>query len=177
MTVIFRNNEMNVRRQIGDALTALETDVAALEAGAEVYAYKAADQTLIGTSFADVTSTGLSVAANSAYAFEFQIIADADATTTGIDLAVNGPAGFSNIQYTLRYWTSATVQALARGANYDVNTASTSSNGTTQAIYTLEGIFINGANAGTLIARIKREAVGSGPNVRAGSFGRLRKLS
>lgn len=177
MTYIGRNNDHNMRQQISEALTSLETDVAALEVGAEVYAYKAADQTAIGTAFADVTSTGLAVAANSAYWFEFQIIADADATTTGIDLAVNGPAGFSNIQYTLRYWTSATVQALARGANYNIDTASTTSNGTTQAIYTLEGIFINGATAGTLIARIKREAVGSGPNVRAGSFGRLRKLA
>ena len=34
-----------------------------------------------------------------------------------------------------------------------------------------------GANAGTLIARAKREAVGTGPNVRAGSYGRLRQIS
>ena len=181
---IYKANDHNLRAQISDALTTLETGAAALgarvtaiEGREEVYAYKSADQTLIGTAYADVTGTGLAVAANAAYRFQFQLIADADATTTGIDVAVNGPAGFANIQYTQSYWTSATALTTRRASLYDANTASTASNGATRAIFVVEGIFINGANAGTLIARIKREAVGSGPNVRAGSFGRLRKLS
>ena len=177
MTTIVRGNDHNVRQQISEALAALEARAATLEGRADVYAYKSSDQTLIGTAFADVTSTGLAVAANQAYWFEFQIIAEADATTTGIDIAVNGPAGFSNIQYVQRYWTSATAVTITRAATYDANTASTNSAGTAQAIYSCEGILINGATAGTLIARIKREAVGSGPNARAGSFGRLRKLT
>lgn len=181
---IYKANDHNLRAQISDALTTLETGAAALgarvtaiEGREEVYAYKSADQTLIGTAYADVTGTGLAVAANAAYRFQFQLIADADATTTGIDVAVNGPAGFVNIQYTQSYWTSATAFTTARASLYDNNTASVTSNGTSQAVFVVEGIFVNGATAGTLIARIKREAVGSGPNVRAGSFGRLRKLS
>lgn len=148
-----------------------------LNARTETISYKSTDQLLIGSSFADVTGTGIAVAANKTYNFDFQIIVDADAATTGIDLSVNGPTGFVNIQYTVRYWTSTTVQAVARAANYNVDTSSTGSNGTTQCVYTLEGIFINGATAGTLIARIKREAVGSGPNVRAGSFSRATRLN
>lgn len=142
-----------------------------------VVASKTADQPLIGTAFADVTSTGLAVAANTSYAFEFQIIADADAVTTGIDISVNGPASPTSINYTVTYWTSATVTAKRPFSVYDGNTASTGSNGATRAVYTVKGVLRNGANAGTLVARAKREAVGTGPNVRAGSHGFLIPLS
>ena len=80
MTIIHRGNDHNVRQQISAALTAIEGNVATLQAGADVYAYKGSDQTAIGTSFADVTGTGLAIAANGVYEFEFCIIADADAT-------------------------------------------------------------------------------------------------
>ena len=140
-------------------------------------AYKSSDQTLIGTAFADVTGTGLSVAANTAYYFEFYILIDSDAVTTGIDVAVNGPASPTALAYKQLYWTSATATAI-RGANaYDNNPAATASNGTAARVFEVTGIIVNGANAGTLIARAKREAVGTGPNARAGSFGRLTKLS
>lgn len=144
---------------------------------ATTIAYKSSDQTLIGTAYADVTGTGLSVAANTAYWFEFYILIDADAVTTGIDVAVNGPASPTALSYQQLYWTSATATAI-RGANaYDNNPASTASNGTAARVFEVRGIIVNGANAGTLIARAKREAVGTGPNVRKGSFGRLTKLS
>jgi hypothetical protein len=170
MTVIHRNNDHNMRQQISEALTALEN-------GAYTYAIKTGAQTAIGASFADVTETGLSVAASTNYMFEFWIIADADATTTGIDVSCNGPAAPNALHYTVTYWTSATTQAVMNATAYDTSTASTGSNGTQQAIFKVEGILRNGTNAGTLIARIKREAVGSGPNVRRGSFGRMRRLS
>jgi hypothetical protein len=152
------------------------TNFSQLRPGDQVTARKTADQLLIGTAFADVSGTGLPVAANSAYAFGFWIIADADAVTTGIDIAVNGPAAPTSINYEQIYWTSATARTERPASAYDNNTASTGSNGTTRAIFVVRGILVNGANVGTLIARIKREAVGTGPNVRAGSFGRLTKL-
>lgn len=142
-----------------------------------VFAFKSSDQTLIGTSYTDVTGTGLSVEASTSYAFEFNIIADADATTTGIDISCNGPASPTSIHYTAGYWTSATAYTERGQTAYDANTASTGSNGTAQKIFTVKGILRNGANAGTLMARIKREAVGTGPNVRAWSYGLLYKLS
>ena len=144
-----------------------------------VVALKTSDQTAIGTAYADVTGTGLAVAANTTYAFEFYIIADADATTTGIDVACNGPAGATSINYTQTVWNSANPTAMVEksAAAYDSDTASTVSQGTARAIYRVAGILVNGATAGTLIARTKREAVGTGPNVRAGSYGILTKLS
>jgi hypothetical protein len=118
----------------------------------------------------------LAVLANLTYAFEFFLICDADAVTTGIDVAVNGPASPTAIIYEQQYWTSVTVEAFRGAVAYDANTASTASNGATRRMFVIRGILRNGANAGTLIARVKREAVGTGPNVRAGSYGVLKLL-
>lgn len=139
-------------------------------------AYKTADQTAIGTAYADVTGTGLTVSANKAYAFEFVLLCDADAVTTGIDVACNGPASPTAITYEQVYWTSATARTERCATAYDSNTASTASNGAAVKIFRVRGVLRNGANAGTLIARAKREAVGTGPNVRAGSYGILQPL-
>lgn len=145
--------------------------------GFTAIAYKSADQTLIGASYADVTSLSLPVLANKAYAFEFEIWADADATTTGIDVAVTGPASPTAIRYEQVYWTSATARTERAATAYDANTASTASNGTAPKPFRVRGVLINGANAGNIVARIKRENVGTGPNVRAGSWGRLSLLN
>ena len=117
------------------------------------------------------------VAALTNYQFEFYIWADADAVTTGIDVACNGPASPTSIVYEQTRWTSATVQTQARATAYDANTASTGSNGTSARLFVVRGILRNGNNVGNLVARIKREAVGTGPNVRAGSWGWIRTLT
>ncbi len=139
--------------------------------------HKGSDQTAIGTSFADVTGLGFAVLANTTYAFEYFLICDADATTTGIDVAVNGPASPTNIDYEQVSWTSTTVQSIVGATAYDNNTANANSNGTTRRIFVVRGILRNGANAGTLIPRAKREVAGTGPNVRAGSWGKLTRLN
>jgi len=130
----------------------------------------------MGTAYADVTGTGLAVLASKSYAFEFVLICDADAITTGIDVSCNGPLSPTSINYEVVYWTAATGRTERNATAYDFNTASVGSGGTARAIYRVSGILRNGPNAGTLIARAKREAVGSGPNVRAGSYGRLTPL-
>jgi hypothetical protein len=135
-----------------------------------LWAYKSGDQTSIGTGYADVSGTGIAVAASKAYTFRFVVIADADAVTTGIDVAVNGPASQTAVYYTSTLYTSATTQIVRPFAAYDGNPANPGSAGTTRSVYVAEGVFINGTNAGTLIARVKRENVGSA-NVRAGSYG------
>lgn len=144
---------------------------------APVFAVKSSDQTLIGTAFTDVSATGLAVAANKTYWFKFLILVDADATTTGIDIAVNGPAGATRLAYKQFYYTSATASGVRGASAYDSNTANTASNGTAVRAFEVEGVLVNGANPGNLTARAKREAVGTGPNVRAGSFGMLVQLN
>ena len=145
-------------------------------AGGATLLRKAADQLLIGTAYADVTGLGFSLAALTAYAFNYEIWADADATTTGIDVAVNGPSLPTYIRYEQVYWTSATVRTERAAIAYDSNTASTASNGTAPKPFRVCGSILTGAASGTLIPRIKREAVGTGPNVRAGSYGVLYTL-
>ena len=153
------------------------TNFVQLRPGDALLAYKTADQTAIGTAFADVTELGFAVEANKAYAFEYFLVCTSDATTTGIDVAVNGPSSPTALYYEQLYWTSTTVQAIAEATAYDNNTASTASNGATARIFRVWGILRNGANAGTLIPRAKREAVGSGPSVLAGSYGKLTRLN
>lgn len=136
-----------------------------------VCSVKGSDQTAIGTSYADVSGTGVSVSASKTYSFVCQLIADSDAVTTGIDVSVNGPAiGAGSMTYNSTYWVSATAIAMKPFAAYNGDTASTASNGTARAVFIVEGILVNGSTAGTLIARAKREAVGTGPNVRTGSY-------
>ncbi len=143
-----------------------------------IVAYKSADQTAIGTSFVDVSNTGIAVEASKSYRFEFWLLLDSDATTTGIDVSVNGPASPTAVHYEVVVWSSASAQRIAGESAYDtVTTPNVNSNGATTRLYRISGILVNGANAGTLIARAKREAVGSGPNARAGSFGMAWKLN
>jgi len=142
----------------------------------QLTAMKTSDQTAIGTTYADVTGLGFSLAASTNYQFEYYIIADSDATTTGIDVGMNGPASPTTINYSVTYWTSATVSALRGAIAYQLDTASTASNGTAARIFLIQGTVRNGSNAGTLIPQAKREAVGSGPNVRSGSYGILRRI-
>lgn len=138
---------------------------------------KKTDQTNIGPVYQDVSGTGLAVEAGGTYWFEFGLICDADANTTGIDVACSGPALPSSLVYEQEYWTSHQSQTKRSAAVYDANTASTDSNGMTRAMFYVRGVLRNGETPGTLVARVKREAVGSGPNVRAGSYGRLVRLA
>jgi len=139
-------------------------------------ALKASEQLAIGTSFADITGLGLAMQANKAYAFEFGLIMDSDATTTGIDVTVNGPASPTSLDYVTESWTSATAKAFRGATAYNDNAANANSCGTARRVYKISGVVRNGANAGDLVPRAKREAVGAGPNCRAGSYGLLTAL-
>ena len=130
-----------------------------------------ADQTGIGDTFADLTSLGFSLASGKTYRFHYWLYMDADATTTGIDVSVNGPAT-AFLNYTVVFWTSLTARAERGADSYDYDTALTASSGTQARMYEVYGTVKTSA-AGTLIARAKREAMGAGPNCRAGSNGLL----
>jgi hypothetical protein len=136
-------------------------------------AIKTQDQLAIGTVYATVTGLDLPLQASKAYAFEFGLVCDADAITTGIDVSVTGPASPTSLDYEVSYWTTATARTERGFTAYDGNTASTGSNGATRKIFKITGVIRNGSNAGNLSPRAKREAVGTGPNVRAGSYGLL----
>lgn len=169
------NRADGLYRKLADPIPA--TDV--LDASAPILSTcrTTSDQAELGTAFADITGLAFTLIENTHYGFDFTILADADATTTGIDVAITGPNSPTLVNYVQEYWTSATAKT-ERGANtYDNNTASATSNGTATRVYRVRGTIIVGASGGTLQARAKRENVGAGPNIRAGSFGLLWKLS
>jgi hypothetical protein len=154
---------------IADGGTGASTATAALDNLGVRRVTTTSDQTLIGTSYTDVTGLSFSVVSGKTYVFDFLIIADADATTTGIDVSCNGPTA-TVLNYTAEYWSTATATAVRGSDTYNFNTASAGSAGTARRIYRVTGILRPSAD-GTLSARIKREAAGSGPNVRSGSCG------
>jgi len=139
--------------------------------------YKSSDQAAIGTAFADVTSLTFTINASTAYAFEFHMLMESDAVGTGIDVSVNGPATPDDIQFEIVYWTTANARTERHGNTYDFDTANTASNGTAARWYLVRGVIRNGTTGGSLTARAKREAVGSGPTCKAGSYGILYKLN
>jgi hypothetical protein len=140
-------------------------------------ALKTADQLALGAAFTAVTQLTLAMAANTAYQFEFGLVCDADAITTGIDVGITGPASPTDMAYTVESWTSATAKAFRGATAYGDNPANTGGPGTARRLYIIRGVVRNGPNAGNLVAQAKREAVGTGPNVRAGSYGLLVALA
>lgn len=138
--------------------------------------YKPTDHTAIGTTFANITGLSLGTLLNGVmYGFAFYLFMDADATTTGIDVTVNSATAATLIQYSTTYWTTANANTTRGFTAFQGDTASTASNGTALRLYKVEGIVQLNGN-GSLEAQAKREAVGSGPNCRAGSYGVAWKL-
>lgn len=130
-----------------------------------------ANQTGIGTAFADVTGLSFSLTSGKRYGFHFYVRAQADATTTGIDIAINGPTA-TFLEFMYSFWTSAT-NVTFRGSNsYDHANPNLTSNGATPRIWEIYGTIRPSAD-GDLVVRAKREAVGSGPDVLDGSYGLL----
>jgi len=131
----------------------------------------------LGSSFVDVPGLTFPIEANKKYGFEFQIQAYTDQTTTGIDVAVNGPASPVSIRYTQpRFGATGVVTSIATAYDNDTASGTGPTAGTPGRVFTVSGVIENGINAGTLAARIKREAVGTGPVVMPGSWGRVWEL-
>lgn len=141
------------------------------------FARLANDLALDTASFADVTGLTFAILANATYEFEFVGNLTADAATTGIDVSVNGPASPTSLSFAIKGWTSSTGPYERVYTAYDSDTALSGSPGTAERAYSVKGVVQNGANAGTLAFRAKREAVGSGPTVKAGAWGVLRRIS
>jgi len=156
--------------------TALAARATALEVARTRVARVTVDQLAIGTAYADVTGLVFSIEANTTYSFDFNVYADTDATTTGIDIAVNGPASPNFVNYLQGRYSTTQFYLETIATVYDLDTASTGVATTPSRVFRCRGIVSNGPNAGNLACRIKREAVGSGPNVRVGSFGSITKL-
>lgn len=128
----------------------------------------------LGSSFVDIPGMAVPIEANKKYAFEYVIQAYTDQTTTGIDVAMNGPASPVSIRYTQpRFGATGVVTTVATVYDNDTASGTGPTAGTPGRVFEMRGIIENGINAGNLVPRIKREAVGTGPAVMPGTWGRI----
>lgn len=140
------------------------------------------DQQRTATSLADLSGLSVAIPANAEYLLTAYLIYDTAATTTGLGLSVNGPSGgvptlLASIA--LRGGDSANshVWAGTINAHDDAVTADAVSVANSKALAKLEGIYRNGANAGTLALRFASEVGSSAVNVYTGSILRLERTA
>ncbi len=138
----------------------------------------AANQTINGTAFQNITGLTFAVSANTDYAFQFRIVFQSAMTTTGFRFGVSGPAG-ATLEYTLRYQTVAnsTTAGVAtyldqHNTAYDSMTATAATITANVDLYaTIEGRINIGGTAGTFAARVASELANNDLTVRKGSWG------
>jgi hypothetical protein len=134
-----------------------------------------ANRSVTGTAFADVTDLAFPVAANTDYHFRFVVHYTTNATGTGARFAINGPASPTALRVggLLPNGTG----AMNTGSATAYNTAlfaATAGPGPTAVMGLIEGVFRNGANAGTLALRFAAELASPGQvTVLANSHGTL----
>lgn len=154
-----------------NSMTELREDVEDFQ-----FAHVDVDSSSLGAAFVDVSGLTFTLEANTTYQFDASVQATTDNTTTGVDIAVNGPANPQSLHYVQGRYSSTTGYLETVATTYDNDTASTSSFGPTARSFRVRGIIRTGNTAGAFAIRMKREAVGTGPVVIAGSWGWVRKL-
>jgi hypothetical protein len=146
------------------------------------YVRKAANQTHALVAYANVTDLVFALLANTAYNFRFLVAYQSAATTTGIGLAMTFPASPTSIQYFQEYGGNLT--AATAGASGTTFATAADTGATSIAVQTaatsykaeVEGLIVNGANAGNLQLRVRAE-VAAQVTIMAGSYGVLTQLA
>lgn len=135
------------------------------------YVVTTADTTNATTSYANITGLSFSILASTRYRVSCILPYDANATTTGIGVGWTGPASPTLTRgFMTSGLTTATVGATTIQGN-DTGAVTTASVATTGNIAHFEGIWSNGANAGTIQMRVKSEvAVASAIIMRTGAM-------
>lgn len=137
----------------------------------------ASQQTTTSTTLVNCTGLSVSVEANTTYQIEGFIGFQSALATCGIFLSLNGPSSPTEIAYNINIPTASNAIGNRVMAAYDAGSAVAdvpTINTTYFAL--LNGLLVNGPNAGTLIVRFASET-GSTVRIQAGSSLRLRKVS
>lgn len=156
------------------ATAVADTDYAAVghtHAGQPTTVVLGSDVTTALTTYANVTGVTIAVAANTRYLVSCLFRYDANATTTGIGLGWTGPASPTLTSgQMIAGLTAATLGGTTIAGN-DTGGVTTASVATTANVATFQGVWANGANAGTVQVRVKSEvAVASAIILKAGSW-------
>jgi hypothetical protein len=142
------------------------------------YVILTSDVTNSTTSFADVTGLSLPVLANTNYEFEFEVIFQGSTTGKGIALSVNGPASPTSVMVHSEIPTSLTAVSYQMARSYDTTTATTSVDTANANCYArCYGTLFNGANAGTLILRFRRNIGGGSVTVMTNSLMKMWRIN
>lgn len=131
----------------------------------------ALDVTNSTTTPLDVTGLGIPLLAGQVVFFEFELVITAAAATTGVQLGLNGPAG-GTLTAKITTPTAVGTETPLNVAAYETFNPVTTSAGSARTLATIKGVLRNGANAGTLVPRLKSEVAGSAVNVLTGSTAR-----
>lgn len=139
----------------------------------------AADQSISSTTLADVTSMSLAVAANTSYAFEFQIRYNPGSSPVDPRFSVSCPASPTAFNALVQYGINGTTTlGLAEySERIAASNGGTGMTGVTDAsqdhFATVRGVIRNGSNAGAVKLRVAGTSSASFWNVNAGTSGRL----
>jgi hypothetical protein len=133
---------------------------------------KTADQSTSSTNYGDVTGLSFAAAANTDYAFEFNIVFSTAATTTGLGLTMNGPAGANAVTYKSEIATTTAAEQTLFATAYSASNLTTSiDTANANRIGRITGVIRNGATAGTVTVQFRSEVNGSSVTIRDGSWG------
>jgi hypothetical protein len=161
----------------GSALTNL--DASALTSGTvpaaslpRISSRVSSDQTSSSATLADVTGLTAAVGAGRKYHFRCLIHHQSSISTEGLGLAINGPAGMTNICAEAQIYTAG-AGTVMMDVITAVETAVQNTTGVSVSVKPayISGYFETGANAGTFAIRFKAETGGGNSvTIKAGSF-------
>jgi len=146
---------------------------------------KTADQAITVAGFVNVTDLGFTADASGVYFVKGFIMYQSSATTMGVLLSFNGPASPTK----MRIHTAKELTAVATAGTdkfsevvataYDTpnpnSTAEIAAN--TDQLFWFEGVFVNGANAGTFTLRLSKENVAGTATIMANSYMQYQKIN
>jgi hypothetical protein len=157
------------------AVAALQASVAALLAGSGVM-YVSSDVANSTQVMANVTGLSFAVEANKKYNFRFVLKVSTTVATCGIWLQFTGPASPTVFRFREEYFQIGPTLAHEEVSGFSIPTSNPSQL-TANKFILIEGILVNGANAGTVQMQFRCEVASQTVTIEAASSGVWRKLN
>lgn len=146
---------------------------------------KTADQAISSAGFVNVTDLGFTADASGVYFVKGFIMYQSSATTMGVLLSFNGPASPTKMRIHTAKELTAVATAGTDKFSEVVATAYDTPNPNSTAeiaagadlLFWFEGVFVNGANAGTFTLRLSKENVAGTATIMANSYMQYQKIN
>jgi hypothetical protein len=128
-----------------------------------------ADRATTSAAFSDVTDLTFAIAASTTYSFTCELAYTTAASTTALQLAINGPASPTAMQYSVFTTTAAVAVHGAVQTAYDTVTNPATGGGATALPVRITGTLEN-VNSGTLAIRFRTEVAASTVTILRGGW-------